>query len=178
VLAYLLVFLIVRLVLVLGRFLLAPGAERFRIVPMATPSARFWFVWSTVLVGWFFFVKVTLDLLTALGVSRPAAYLVGLACGVVLVGLTLYVVWRHPERESGEPVSRGHRLGAWLLSVYVVVVWLLLFAGSVAPFYVGVILLLPIALRCVHLAVAHVKPPRPCPRSPRSRSSAACAPRS
>ena len=65
---------------------------------MATPSARFWFVWSTVLVGWFLFVQATLDLLAALGVSRPVGYLIGLACGVVLVGLTLYVVWRHPER--------------------------------------------------------------------------------
>ena len=98
VLAYLLVFLIVRLVLVLGRILLAPGAERFRVIPMATSSARFWFVWTTVLVGWFFFVQVTLDLLAVLGVSRSAGYLVGLACGVVLVGLTLYVVWRHPAR--------------------------------------------------------------------------------
>ena len=160
VLAYLLVFLISRLVLVLGRFLLAPGAERFRIVPMATPSARFWFVWATILVGWFFFVKVTLDLLAMLGVSRHAVYLVGLACGVVLVGLTLYVVWRHPARENGAPASREHPLGAWLLSLYVIVVWLLLFTGSVAPFYIGVILLLlPIALRCVHLAVAHVLRP-------------------
>ena len=55
VLAYLMVFLIVRLVLVLGRFLLAPGAERFRVIPTATPSAR-----SGCLVshprGWFAFV--------------------------------------------------------------------------------------------------------------------------
>ncbi len=72
VLGYLLVFLIVRLVLVLGRFLLAPGAERFRLVPMATATARFWFVWSAVLVGWFFFVKFTLSELAMLGVSRPA----------------------------------------------------------------------------------------------------------
>jgi moderate conductance mechanosensitive channel len=157
VLAYLLVFLICRLVLVLGRFLLAPGAERFRIIPMATPSARFWFVWATILVGWFFFVKVTMDLLAMLGVSPHAVYLVGLTCGVVLVGLTLYVVWRHPARENGAPASREHPLGASLLSLYVIVVWLLLFTGSVAPFYIGVILLLlPIALRCVHLAVAHV----------------------
>ena len=160
VLAYLLVFLISRLVLALGRFLLAPGAERFRIVPMATPSAQFWFVWATILVGWFFFVEVTLDLLAMLGVSRPAVYLVGLACGVVLVGLTLYVVWRHPARESGEPASREHWLGASLLSLYVIVVWLLLFTGSVTPFYVGVILLLlPIALRCVHLAMGHLLRP-------------------
>jgi len=157
VLAYLLVFLVIRLVLVFGRILLAPGAERFRVIPMATDAARFWFVWSAVLVGWFFFVNRTLDVLATLGISRGALYLLGLAGGVVLVGLTLYVIWRHPSRESGQPASRSHRLGAWLLSVYVVVVWLLLFTGSVAPFYVGVILLLlPIAIRCVNLGVRHL----------------------
>ena len=84
----------------------------------------------------------------------------GSLCGVVLVGLSLYVVWRHPDRESGERTSRGHRLGAWLLSLYLVVVWLLLFTGSPTPFYVGVILLLlPIAIRCADLAVKHVLRP-------------------
>ncbi|MCC2663228.1 MAG: ybiO2 [Geminicoccaceae bacterium] len=160
VLAYLLTFLIIRLVLVLGRILLAPGAERFRVIPMATATARFWFVWSTVLVGWFAFVRITLDVLALLGVSRPAGYLIGLVCGVVLVGLSLYVVWRHPARESGEPASRSHRLGAWLVSLYLVVLWLLLFTGSPTPFYVGIILLLlPIALRCANLAVKHVLRP-------------------
>jgi moderate conductance mechanosensitive channel len=160
VLAYLMVFLIIRLVLVLGRILLAPGAERFRVIPMATATARFWFVWATVVVGWFAFVKITLDVLAMLGVSRPAGYLIGLLCGVVLVGLSLYVVWRHPDRQSGERTSRGHRIGAWLLSLYLVVVWLLLFTGSPTPFYVGVtLLLLPIAIRCADLAVKHVLRP-------------------
>ena len=119
VLGYLLVFLIVRLVLVLGRFLLAPGAERFRLVPMATATARFWFVWSAILVGWFFFVKFTLSGLAVLGISRPAGYLVGLACGVLLVGLALYVVWRHPARETGgsrQPAASARRLAALALS--------------------------------------------------------------
>jgi moderate conductance mechanosensitive channel len=160
VLAYLLVFLVIRLVLVLGRILLAPGAERFRMVPMATASARFWFVWSAILIGWFAFVNVTLDVLALLGVSEPARYLVGLACGVVLVALTLFVVWRHPERESGVRARRSQHVGTWLLSLYVVVVWLLLFTGSVAPFYVGVILLLlPLAIRGAHLAVNHALRP-------------------
>jgi len=161
VLAYLLVFLIIRLVLVLGRILLAPGAERFRVIPMATATAQFWFVWSAILVGWFAFVKITLDVLALLGVSEPAGYLIGLLCGVVLVGLSLFVVWRHPARESGEPASSEHRLGAWLLSLYLVVVWLLLFTGSPTPFYIGVILLLlPIAIRCTNLAVKHMlRPP-------------------
>jgi small-conductance mechanosensitive channel len=160
VLAYLLVFLIIRLVLVLGRILLAPGAERFRVIPMATTTARFWFVWSTVLVGWFAFVRITLDVLALLGVSPPVRYLVGLLCGVALVGLSLYVVWRHPRRETGEQASGGARIGAWLLSLYLVVVWLLLFTGSPTLFYVGVtLLLLPIAIRCADLAVKHMLRP-------------------
>jgi small-conductance mechanosensitive channel len=160
VLGYLLVFLIVRLVLVLGRIILAPGAERFRVLPMATAPARFWFVWSAILVGWFFFVQVTLDVLVTLGISRPAGYLIALLCGVVLVGLTLYVVWRHPARESGERASRGHQLGTWGLSLYVVVVWLLLFTGSATPFYVGVVLLLlPIVIRCTDLGIKHLLRP-------------------
>jgi small-conductance mechanosensitive channel len=157
VLAYLLVFLIIRLVLVLGRILLAPAAERFRVVPMATASAQFWFLWSTVLIGWFAFVRITLDVLTMLGTSAPARALVALACGVVLVTLVLFVVWRHPDRESGLRVRRSQRVSTWLLSIYVVVVWLLLFTGSAAPFYVGVILLLlPIAIRGAQLAVNHL----------------------
>ncbi len=160
VLAYLIVFLIVRLVLVLGRILLAPAAERFRVVPMATPSARFWFVWSAILVGWFAFVRVTLDVLTLLGASEPARYLVGLACGVVLIALAVSVVWRHPDRQSGLRVGRSQRVSTWLLSIYIVAVWLLLFTGSVAPFYVGVILLLlPIAIHGAQLAVKHVLRP-------------------
>ncbi len=160
VLAYLVVFLVIRLVLVFGRILLAPAAERFRVVPMATATARFWFLWSAVLIGWFVFVYVTLDVLMLLGASQSARYLLGVSSGVVLVGLTLYVVWRHPERESGLRERRSQRVATWLLSIYVAVVWLLLFTGSAAPFYVGVILLLlPIAIRCVRLAVNHVLRP-------------------
>ncbi|WP_395675168.1 mechanosensitive ion channel family protein [Inquilinus sp.] len=160
VLSYLLLVLIVRVTLVLGRIILAPGAERFRLVPMATPTAHYWFVWSPILVGWFFFIQATLDNLETLGLRREAWYLAGLACSVVMLGLTLAAVWRAPTFDGTERVGHGHRVGTWLLTLYLVVVWLLLFTGSAAPFYVGVILLLlPIALRGVHLAVSHVLRP-------------------
>jgi small-conductance mechanosensitive channel len=160
ILGYLLVFLIVRLVLVLGRILLAPAAQRFRVVPMTDTAARFWFLWTAVLVGWFLFVRVTLGLLVTLGVSRPASYLIGLLGGVVLLGMALFVVWRHPARDGSVPASRGNRLGAWLLSLYLTGVWLLLFTGSAAPFYVGVILLLlPIAIRSTQFGVTHLLRP-------------------
>jgi small-conductance mechanosensitive channel len=93
--------------------------------------------------------------------SPPAVSLLGLACGTVLVGLTLYVIWRHPARDGSAPASRTRRVGSWLLSLYVIAIWLLLFTGSVTPFYIGVILLLlPILLRTVHLAVAHLLRPQ------------------
>jgi hypothetical protein len=41
VLGYLMAFLITRMAVVTGRFFLAPGAERFRILPMDTPAAAF-----------------------------------------------------------------------------------------------------------------------------------------
>ncbi|WP_343714205.1 hypothetical protein, partial [Inquilinus sp.] len=160
VLAYLLLVLIVRVTVVLGRIILAPGAERFRLVPMATPTAHFWFVWSAILVGWFFFVQFTLDVLAALGLRLESWYLVGLACGVVLLALTLTALWRAPTFDGRDRVGHDHRIGTWLLTLYIVGVWLALFTGSVAPFYVGVILLLlPIAIRGTHLAVKHVLRP-------------------
>ena len=150
VLAYLMVFLIVRLVLVLGRFLLAPGAERFRVIPMATPSARFWFVWSAILDG---LVSrscgITLDVLAMLGVSRPAGYLVGLLCGVVLVGLSSVrrvAPSRRGRAGSARAAAIGSAPGCFRSTSSSSGCWL--FTGSPTPFYVGVILLLlPIAIR-------------------------------
>ena len=160
VLAYLSLVLIVRVVLVLGRILLAPAVERFRIVPMATPAARFWFVWSAVLIGYFFFVQFSLDLLAMLGVSQPARFASGMAAGIVLLGMALWIVWRHPDRVTGMPHAGGARLGSWLLSAYLVLVWLLLFTGSATPFYVGVVLLLlPIAITNSRHAVNHLLRP-------------------
>src|SRR5579862_2260266 len=44
VLGYLIVFLAVRMAAVLGKFLLAPRNERFRVIPMDSAAARFWYV--------------------------------------------------------------------------------------------------------------------------------------
>jgi small-conductance mechanosensitive channel len=161
VLAYLLVFLIVRLVLVGGRIVLAPGAERFRLVPMATATARFWFVWSAVLVGWFFFAQFTFEMLPGLGLRHAATYCMGLAFGLVMLGLALFALWRAPSFDGTGRASRRHRITAWLLSLYLVCVWLSAFSGDPAPFYIGIVLLiLPIAITGMRLAVAHVlRPP-------------------
>ena len=57
VLAYLVAAVVLRLVLVLGRFLLAPDgggpqdADRFRVVPLSAGAARFWFRRLALFVG-------------------------------------------------------------------------------------------------------------------------------
>jgi len=62
--------------MVVGDFLLAPDAERFRIVPTDTVAARFWCRRLTAFVGWFAFGWVTIGVLAALGFSLDARHLV------------------------------------------------------------------------------------------------------
>lgn len=160
VLSYLQVILIIRIVLVLGRFFLAPGAERFRLVPMTTEAARFWFIWSGLIAGWFFFVQHSLRILAELGVDRHAALSIGIPSGLVLLGLAIYTVWASPSKDGRVGVRRSHRIGPWLISLYLVLVWLMLFTGSVKPFYIGVVLLLlSIAIRGVNQAVGNLLRP-------------------
>ncbi len=160
VLAYLLVFLAVRLTLVVGRIVLAPGAERFRLMPMATVTARFWFVWSAVLVGFFAFGHFTYQLLPMLGVGREATYIVALASGLILFGLALVALWRCPTFDGADLVSRRHRVGTVLVTLYIVTNWLVAFSGVAATFYIGVVLLvLPIAISCVKLSIDHIMRP-------------------
>ncbi|WP_180943817.1 mechanosensitive ion channel domain-containing protein [Sinorhizobium mexicanum] len=160
VLAYLLVFLAVRLTLVAGRIVLAPGAERFRLMPMATRTARFWFFWSAVLVGSFAFGHFTFQLLPTLGVGREANYIVALASGLILFGLAIVALWRCPTFDGLDLVNRRHRVGTVLGTLYIIANWLVALAGVAATFYIGVVLLvLPIAISCVNLSVHHIMRP-------------------
>lgn len=73
VLSYLIAVLIVRLVLLLGRIVLAPGAwslhepERYRLLPMPTASACFWHRRLTLFFGFTTVAWLTVGLLGPLG---------------------------------------------------------------------------------------------------------------
>ena len=103
VLAYLVAAVILRLTLVLGRFLLAPDlrgaqdAERFRVLPLSADAARFWFRRLALFVGWFAFGRATLDVLSVLGFSPEARELVAYALGLGLLAIALNVVWARPH---------------------------------------------------------------------------------
>jgi small-conductance mechanosensitive channel len=164
VLAYLIAFLGLRLALVLGRFLLAPGAEKFRIVPMDTRAARFWYVWSGVLIGFFGFAWATLQILAALGVDWQVRRLIALGFGFVLFGIAIAIIWRRRhlagDEEGVSPGRRG-RTPEILLTVVAVVLWVLWVLGAMPLFWLALVaLVLPGALHVLQRSVNHLlRPP-------------------
>ena len=105
-LALLLASLFGRLAYVVGRFLLAPGAARFRVVPMATGDARFLF-FRLVLLGLLLGVGSQLiALLAAFGFDLVSQDLCADALGVVILSMLLEAVWRYPN-EAADPADEG-----------------------------------------------------------------------
>jgi small-conductance mechanosensitive channel len=170
VLAYLIAFLGLRLALVLGRFLLAPGAEKFRIVPMDTRAARFWYVWSGVLIGFFGFAWATLQILAALGVDWQVRRLIALGLGFVLFGIAIAIVWRRRHLagdEKGVSPGRRGRTPEILLTVVAVVLWVLWVLGAMPLFWLAMVaLVLPGALHVLQRSVNHLLRPPDAPDAP------------
>jgi small-conductance mechanosensitive channel len=176
VLGYLFAFLIVRLTLVLGRFLFAPSDERFRIVPMSTAGAWFWVRRLALFIGWLAFGWITVSLLVTLGMAVGARQLVAYTLGLGLLAMGLEIAWRRPR--AGDPATQAGRersLGrasSWLLSVYSVLLWLLWLASAMALFWLVVtVVALPISIRITRRAISHLL------RPPGAADQAAEAPR-
>jgi small-conductance mechanosensitive channel len=170
VLAYLIAFLGLRLALVLGRFLLAPGAAKFRIVPMDTAAAWFWYLWSGVLVGFFFFAWATTEILMALGVERQVLRLVGLGFGFVLFAIAVAIIWRqrHLAATHDAPSGRRGRTPEILLTVAAIVIWAMWLVGAMPLFWLALVALaLPAALFVLRRAINHLlRPPEAAPTEP------------
>jgi small-conductance mechanosensitive channel len=170
VLAYLIAFLGLRLALVLGRFLLAPRAEKFRIIPLDTDAAWFWYVWSGVLIGVFGFAWATLQVLLALGVELQVRRLIALGFGFVLFAIAIAIIWRRrhlaadPERA---PTGRRGRTPEILLTVSAVALWVLWLVGAMPLFWLGLVALaLPAALHVLQRSVNHLLRPREAAEAP------------
>jgi moderate conductance mechanosensitive channel len=166
-LGYLVAFLITRIAVVVGDFLLAPDAERFRIVPTDTVAARFWCRRLTAFVGWFAFGWVTVGELSALGFSLEERQLVAYVLGLGLLAIALESVWRRPVApdQGAEALSRQtHRLGRGaqnaLLSAGIVLLWGFWVAGAKPGFWlVLVIITLPLLSAVTRRAVEHLLQP-------------------
>ena len=171
-LGYLLAFLAIRLALVVGRFLLAPGSPRhpdvarFRVVPMTTPAARFWYWRLAVIVGWVAFGRVFVDDAALFGLTTETRELLAYGLGLVLLAIAIDAVWRAPPGstadvlESAEARHRRHARAAGL-SLFFVVLWLLWVIGAMTLFWALTLLVaLSAAIRVTQRSVNHIlRPP-------------------
>ena len=172
---YLLVFLAIRVAVVVGHFLLSPHHEHFRIIPMDTAAARFWYRRFVVFVGWFAFGYVEVGVLSRLGLSLAGRELIAYVLGLGLLAIALEAVWRRPvapedsaeapEASTEAPARATHRLGRGaqnaLLSIGIVLLWVLWVLHAMAAFWlVLVVTALPLALGVTRLAIEHLlRPP-------------------
>jgi small-conductance mechanosensitive channel len=166
---FLIAFLVVRVAIVVGHFLLAPyHHERFRIIPMDTVPARFWHRRLVVFVGLFVFGWVIFGLLGTLGWSLEGRQLVAYTLGLGLLAIALEAVWRRPvtlDEGTQAPSPVTHHFGRGTanvsLSVGIVPLWMLWVAHAMASFWlVLVVITLPLAIRITRRAVENLlRPP-------------------
>ena len=158
VLNYLVAFLILRVALVVSRFALAPGGERFRLVPMTTVAAWFWHRRIGTSIGWLALGWVTVGLLNTLGVAEPARAVVAYALGLVLLGIGIEAWWRRPVADAAGTLQ--HRLKNWLVTAYFILLWLLWVTSAMPVFWLLVVIVgLPAAIGFLRRAVNHVLRP-------------------
>jgi moderate conductance mechanosensitive channel len=168
VLGYLIVFLAIRIAAVLGRFLLAPYNDRFRVCPMEAVAARYWYVRLKLVVGWTVLALVTKGVLGELEISMPARDIVGYAFGLGTLAMLLEAIWRRPPESADagfEPVREIRHLSRVkvnaLLTVGLVLLWGLRVAGMMPAFWLLVVVMVwPLADRLTRRAVEHLlRPP-------------------
>ncbi len=149
-LGYLLAFLVLRVAMVVARFLFAPRQPRFRVVPMGDPAARLWYRAGIAFVGWYAFGFVTIQLLRRFGADEPTVQILAYLLGIGLLAIALHLVWR-------APATTAERLLAFAAVVAVYATWIL--GPRPLMWLLVVALLLPLALRASKRAVAHLYRP-------------------
>ncbi|MBM6580806.1 mechanosensitive ion channel family protein [Microvirga sp. BT689] len=172
VLAYLFAAFLLRFALLIGRVLLSPRVvghhdpDVIRAIPMTDGSARFWYRYIVLFVGWFAFGWATIELVSTLGFSPEGRQLVAYVLGIGLLAIAVVAVWRQPSppaitSEASERSRRHHALGTWMLSLYLVVLWGLWVAGLMRVFWLLVVaIVLPQAVRITKRSARHLlRPP-------------------
>lgn len=133
----LLVFIVmVRLAMVFGRLLFAPGAQKFRMLSLGTDEAWFWHRRLVLNLSWFAFVYAVIEWLIAQGVAHGVWRLIAYAMSLVQLLLIMEMVWRRP----GVRNERYKTVG-WLLTVAFVVLLLARIVGAFAVFWFGALAL-------------------------------------
>ena len=132
ILGYLLAFLVVRLASTSTRFLLAPTAERLRLVPVCTETAWFWHRWVARLVGTAAIGWQTLLTLRALGMSQPGLDVLLQLLLLLLACLGIGIVWTMPTVSGAAAQRLRGPVPRLVMSLALVLDWLLFLMGATA----------------------------------------------
>jgi small-conductance mechanosensitive channel len=172
ILGFLWATLLIRLSHLVSRFIMAPGAERLRLVPISTRQAWFWHRWMAALVsigalGW-----QTIVFLRGLGLPHDGVELLRHIVLLALVLCGIVIVWTrppnaqpddaHPEApraNEGSPEAHSPRRTIFrvLMSCGLLLVWLLfLTEATAAAWSLLVIGAAPIVLFVLRNAAARV----------------------
>jgi small-conductance mechanosensitive channel len=127
ILGYLLAFLAVRLSLTATRFLLAPGAERLRLVRVSTETAWFWHRWAARIVGTAAVGWQTILMLHAFGMSPAGVDVLRQLLLLLLAALGIRIIWTMPGTGSAGVRGAMPRL---LASLGLLLDWLLFLTGA------------------------------------------------
>ena len=111
--------------------------ESASAIGVSEADRRFWYQRISILAGLILLGWAATSLMGALGFSPEVRELAAYVFGLGVLALAIEIVWRRP----GFRVS-GTRAKAWLLTFYLVVLWLLWVAGMVGLFWLGVYALL------------------------------------
>ncbi|MBB4003093.1 mechanosensitive ion channel domain-containing protein [Aurantimonas endophytica] len=144
VLTYLVAVVLIRVVIVAARVLLAPDLDQGsgqsptvrrspRILPVSSASAGFWQRRLILGAGYGLLVWATLSIMPALGFTTDVVRLAALASGLGLLGIAIESVWRRPDADPHGTVSRN-----WLLTLYLVGLWLLWAVGMFGAMWIGI----------------------------------------
>jgi small-conductance mechanosensitive channel len=142
--------LMVRLGVLVGRIVIAPGARlpHMRLLTLVTSLAWFWYYWllgivAVLAAGW-----GTIEVIGTIGASPILADLFTAAwLGVVSIAL-IVMIWLRHFRSDGPPVSRLVCVG---FSASILLSWLLWVSGLRGAFWTAVVItLLPLTVSVAH----------------------------
>ncbi|UWM83568.1 mechanosensitive ion channel family protein [Rhizobium sp. SRDI969] len=142
--------LMVRLGVLVGRIVIAPGARlpHMRLLTLVTSLAWFWYYWllgivAVLAAGW-----ATIEVIGTIGASPILADLFA-AVWLVVVSIALIVmIWLRHFRSDGPPVNRLVCVG---FSASILLSWLLWVSGLRGAFWtVVVVTLLPLTVSVAH----------------------------
>ncbi|MGR9135969.1 mechanosensitive ion channel domain-containing protein [Rhizobium leguminosarum] len=142
--------LMVRLGVLVGRIVIAPGARlpHMRLLTLVTSLAWFWYYWllgivAVLAAGW-----ATIEVIGTIGASPMLADLFTAAWLVVVSIALIVMIWLRHFRSDGPPVSRLVCVG---FSASILLSWLLWVSGLRGAFWTVIIItLLPLTVSVAH----------------------------